>query len=627
MNYQARSALKKGAALAVFLPILSHADMANEQSDVEEVSTITVYGQRVANNDPAGTSASVATALRYDPQVDLQARGHAEGQADIAIRGGLFENTGFKLGAVTVMDPQTGHYAALVPLNPDALSAPVILTGIDNALAGFNAAVATLNYEWQPMHSERRIGVGVGSDSLQYRSVKLAHVFAAAHSDKGIEVDYASSSGEGSRAYGDHDFERFFARAQHRTTNTQTDFAMGYQDNFYGWPGAYTGFANLPETDHTQSHLLLFNQRIGGKQDAPDTAYLEWGGYYRTLENDYDFDRRTTESGAPGAFDHKTRSYAIGLQGKQPRGSWQWHYGLQLSADELLRSTDLTHGTFNSRRYARLSVAPSRRWMIDSANHLTLRLGATFDASNRDDNALLPLLGLTWAHTDTAGVDKISIDYAATSQLPGYTALNSGVNGLFGGNPTLGRARADTLSLAFDRQRAEWHANVTIFSRRDDDLVDWTYLSGAPFARQANAVDIDVVGVELALSRQWQAVTLVAGYNYLDKQADYGVGSVDASFYALNYARHRLTLAVLARPSDRITLRWDNELRDQADNALRTGNHRAYATSMAFEWSPLFADRLTASLIADNLTNSNFEEFPGTPAARRRLSLKLRYLW
>lgn len=265
--------------------------------------------------------------------------------------------------------------------------------------------------------------------------------------------------------------------------------------------------------------------------------------------------------------------------------------------------------------------------MIDSANHLTLRLGATFDASNRDDNALLPLLGLTWAHTDTAGVDKISIDYAATSQLPGYTALNSGVNGLFGGNPTLGRARADTLSLAFDRQRAEWHANVTIFSRRDDDLVDWTYLSGAPFARQANAVDIDVVGVELALSRQWQAVTLVAGYNYLDKQADYGVGSVDASFYALNYARHRLTLAVLARPSDRITLRWDNELRDQADNALRTGNHRAYATSMAFEWSPLFADRLTASLIGDNLTNSNFEEFPGTPAARRRLSLKLRYLW
>ncbi|MEQ8206905.1 MAG: hypothetical protein RIA65_12065, partial [Woeseia sp.] len=199
MNYLTRLVLHLCAALAVLLPLLSYADTATDGIDASEVSTITVYGQRVANTDPASASASVATALRYDPQVDLQARGHAEGQADISIRGGLFENTGFKLGAVTVMDPQTGHYAALVPLNPDALSAPTILTGIDNALAGFNAAVATLNYEWQPIHAKRQIGLGLGSDALKYQSLSLAHVFASEHSDKGVEFDYASSSGEGSR--------------------------------------------------------------------------------------------------------------------------------------------------------------------------------------------------------------------------------------------------------------------------------------------------------------------------------------------------------------------------------------------------------------------------------------------
>ncbi len=31
---------------------------------------------------------------------------------DVTIRGGVFENTGFKVGAFSVYDPQTGHYLA-----------------------------------------------------------------------------------------------------------------------------------------------------------------------------------------------------------------------------------------------------------------------------------------------------------------------------------------------------------------------------------------------------------------------------------------------------------------------------------------------------------------------------------
>lgn len=44
------------------------------------------------------------------------------------MRGGLFENTGFKTGAVTVTDPQTGHYAAELPIEPALLSLPEIHT-------------------------------------------------------------------------------------------------------------------------------------------------------------------------------------------------------------------------------------------------------------------------------------------------------------------------------------------------------------------------------------------------------------------------------------------------------------------------------------------------------------------
>jgi vitamin B12 transporter len=96
------------------------------------------------------------SALRFEPLVDVQARNLAEGQADVTIRGGIFENTGFRLGGVALYDPQTGHYFAEIPVAPSMLSAPAVLTGMDNAVRGFNANAGTIAYDWKPM---RQAGV------------------------------------------------------------------------------------------------------------------------------------------------------------------------------------------------------------------------------------------------------------------------------------------------------------------------------------------------------------------------------------------------------------------------------------------------------------------------------------
>ena len=74
-----------------------------------EMSAVTILSPRVANQDPVFTVATPVSALRYEPAVDLQARSFAEGQADIAIRGGTFANTGFTLAGLPLYDPQTGH--------------------------------------------------------------------------------------------------------------------------------------------------------------------------------------------------------------------------------------------------------------------------------------------------------------------------------------------------------------------------------------------------------------------------------------------------------------------------------------------------------------------------------------
>lgn len=615
--------LAKSAVLALSLPAMSLGTSAVAAEEVagegEEITEITVNARRVANTRPAGTYASPATVLRFDPFTELQSRGVAEGQSDVTVRGGVFENTGFKLGAVTVMDPQTGHYVAELPVDPALMSTPSIHKGIDSAVEGFNSAVAMVSYGLGPVRDGGTIDVGFGQYGLNSQAARFGHV---AENGVGLALSAARSEGDGTLPNGDHKFARYNAQLQFGSDSVQSDIVVSYQDKFYGWPGAYTGFASLPETDDTQTLLVLLNQR---RESA--AGWFEYGAFYRRLEDDYDFNRTDSETGTPGSFEHETRVMAVGFQGAQLLGRVNWRYGGQVTKDELVFSTDLTNGSFDDRSYATLSIVPSIDTKLASRSVLTWRAGLTADYSNRDGSAASPLLGISLDRTDARGSTTWSLEYAQATQLPGYTALNSNPSGLFGGNPLLGREKARQLSASMLREAGSWQLHVTLFGRRDEDLVDWTYATAAPFARQANPVDIDVVGLETVMMWQWARMDLVAGYTWLDKDADYGSAQVDASFYALNFARHRATLALRYRFTESLEFRLDNEYRRQEENPLRVGDDTAYLASASLVWNPNAENRFSAAMVADNLTDSEFQPFPGTPAAGRQLSVRMGYNW
>jgi len=296
-----------------------------------------------------------------------------------------------------------------------------------------------------------------------------------------------------------------------------------------------------------------------------------------------------------------------------------------LTSDELVFSTDLTEGDFDSRDYATVSLVPTLEVGAGNAKVLIVRFGATVDWTSEDGSAISPVAGFTWHETTARGSDFASLEYAATSQVPGYTVLKSRPAGLFGGNSSLGREKARQLSLSTGRDAGSWESKATLFYREDDDLVDWTFTAGAPFARQANAVDIDVFGAEFFIRRKSDSLDVIFSYTYLDKDADYGSATVDASFYALNFAEHRATLALLYRFGDGFELRWDNEYRRQRDNPLRSGDDTALLSSLALAWEP--ASGFGLALAADNLTDDEYQQFPGTPAVGRQISLSAKYAW
>jgi outer membrane receptor for monomeric catechols len=128
---------------------------------------------------------------------------------------------------------------------------------------------------------------------------------------------------------------------------------------------------------------------------------------------------------------------------------------------------------------------------------------------------------------------------------------------------------------------------------------------------------------------EWAAESLhvVGGYTFLDKDAEYGEAAVDASYYALNFARHRITLALRYALTPGIEIGLDNEYLVQEKNALRRSGREAWLASLSASWRLPTVSDLRLELVADNLTNSDFEEFPGTPAYGRQVSLALGFDW
>lgn len=584
-----------------------------------------VFGQRVANDAPAATFPAAVSYLRFEPQVDLQARNFGEAQGDITVRGGIFEGTAVQLGGLTIIDPQTGHYTADLPVPPMMLGAPRVATGADEAFGAMNATAAAIDYGWSEIVDGGQASVGWGEGSLNRQSFYFGQVLRSGGGDGpavAADVEVSRSRAGGVIKDGDHRFSRTAGRLQMATRTTRTELFAGYQAKFFGWPNLYTPFG-VAETENLQTTLVAVAHRF-----APDAERVfEASAYWRRNRDDYEYNRY--QPGLYNPYQHETRiGGAFGRAGF-PAGPWRIALRGEVAADSI-ESTSLVFGHFRSRTTWKVSSAASRRWPVGSGAWET-RFGATLDDTNRESSAVSPLAELAW-ETARGPAGTTLRWYAQSSEstrVPGYTALNSSPTaGLFRGNAELGREHSRNLETGVMVHDGDWSVQLAVFHRSDDPLVDWTYSRTAPNARTASLVDIATTGAEIVAVRQWTRLRVVAGYTALTKDADYRASGIDGSFYALNFPRHRFTLAVVARLGGGFELRSDNEFRVQEKNPLRSaGGDSAFLSSLGLYWTPRSLRQLELSLVADNLWDSEFQELPAVPAAPRQIAGGATWRW
>ena len=604
-------------ALAV-LPALARA----ADDEIVHLPPFVTSTSRVANDSPVGTFPMPVSGLRFEPAVDVQARNFAEGQADISVRGGIFENTGFSLGAGALFDPQTGHYAAELPVAPAMLSPVRVLTGIDAALAGLNASVATLAYDWAPIQTRGELSASFGEHATWGGSLYQAYTTTAVAGGAtiGADVAVASSASAGAIPGGDHQFTRIAGRIQRQKGEAQTDLFAGYQTKFFGWPNLYTPF-NWRETEDLATTLVSLNHRVG------DVAKEFWqaSALWRRNIDDYEADR--TQPGRFNPYQHETQITSLAFEGRQAlAGDWSVQGRAEAAADTIT-STSLTAGRFNSRTYLKLGATLERALQLADGAALQFQGGAAWADDNRGGGKLSPLAELAWQRISGGTTTRFYAQVSGDSQVASYTALNSSAgSGLFRGNPDLGRARSTNWELGVRRGDERFQVQAAAFFRQDRDLTDWTYRNGVT-ARTANAVDIDTLGCETVATYRWTHGRATVGYTWLQKNQDYGSALVDASFYALNFPRHRVTAALVWQPIKQIELRFDNEYREQEPNLLRRGSSRAVISSAGVYWFVPQVRGLELSVQVENAWDCAFQEVPAVPASPRQYSAALAYRW
>jgi len=604
-------------AFLLLLPALAGLPAGRAQ-DVDVLPQVTVLSPTVANQAPAGTFAMPVSALRYEPLVDIEPRNMAEAQSDVTIRGDTFENTGLQLGALSIFDPQTGHYLMELPVAPVMLGAPSILTGVPLAAETMNATGGAVAYGWRPIAGQGFASAALGNDGLQ-REELYQGVTGSGASHLAADADWAHSSGNGTVPEGDFHFDRADARAEWVMPGSQTDVFAGYQASFFGWPDLYTPF-NSDETENLQTVLVDVNNRedLGGGQ------FFEAGAFYRRNKDDYAFDR-FAPLGPVHPYQHTTWEYGVGAGGVEEFEGLLIHYHAEETSDSL-RSTSLTYGPYHSRVLEKATLLPEEQWSV-SGGLVSLEAGGSYDDSNRAKGVVSPSaqLARTW---NSSGLQRLYAAFATTTEMPSYTALDSSPTaGLFLGNPDLGRTTSRDYEVGLSGNFGGWGLQGAVFYRRDDNLVDWTYRDGV-FGRSANAVDLDTTGVELVARHSFGLVAAVFGYDFLTKDANYLGAPVTASFYALNYARQRFTAALTLTLTENLVLRLDNVARIQEPDALRTqGGNDALTSSLGLGWHPAGWKNLELSLAIDNLWDSAFQAVPGVPASRRQLSFGATYGW
>lgn len=456
---------------------------------------------------------SVAEVLQYLASVDVQSRGALGVQSDFSVRGASFGRTLVLVNGVRINDAQSGHHNADIPVPLDEVDRIEVLYGQGSSLYGADAFGGTINViTRRPAEGARRASVSAG----QFGYVDAAAGVALGRDGLAQSIGVSASRSGGFMPA--RDFETFAASSETRfgergsllVSHLWKDFGAG---GFYG---------PAPSHERTNQTLVSFARRLR----RTDRGRAGLAVSYRTHGDWFLYDPRS-----PAGVANRHRTHAAEATLKAERALSE---GTRLNAGVTLGGDWIRSSNLGDRAFARGSAFAEVQQRLGPRTllypGLRIDLYSNFGASAAPSVAVS-----TWLTPQL----KARASAGRAFRIPTFTELYYR-DPNHEATPTLtpehgweGEAGLDWIA------RAGWQGSVSLFARRESNVIDWIRASSLERWRTTNIRRVAVRGAEIGVLRRTPAAGFLRlDYTYLDADA----GAVDfLSKYVLDYARHKIT--------------------------------------------------------------------------------------
>ncbi len=519
--------------------------------------------------------------LALDPALDLQQRAPGGFLADLSIRGATFGQTLVLLNGMRIDDAQTGHFNLDLPVPVDMITSVEVMKGSGSALYGSDAIGGVVNVRTEPLETpELRLFAGVGNFGTNEE-----HGIAD-YGWRGVSEEVAFARDFSSGFVSDRDY-RNLSLSSLSTVKWRPgtgSFLFAYSDRPYGADQFYGPY---PSWERIKTWFVSAHQNLGSKTEA-SFAY-----------------RRHTDLFV--LFRYAPQIYT----NRHLLGSWQGdlrrHENLPLHAVLSYGGEGLGESIVSTNLGVRQRTRGSGYVFYDlrALHRFSLSVGLREEVYGSGQVATSPSVsGAAWFSERF----KLRASASRAFRLPSFTDLyySDPANQ---GNPNLKPESATSYEAGADAYlRHGLRAAVTVFQRRDTNVIDYVRANAASVWQAMNFDQLHFTGVEA--SGIWEPAAgqrISVGFTAL-RGTDVSSALLLMSKYAFNYPVHSGVVE------------WRGNLRGKVVGRSRVGVVDRLGRSPYGVWDVSGAwatGWVRPFLQVTNLTGTGYSEIPGVPLPGR----------
>jgi len=525
---------------------------------------------------------SVADVLRLAGAVEVRSRGNFGTQTDLSLRGGGFGQVVVLVDGVRLNDSQSGHHSADIPVALDRIERIEILRGTGSSLYGADALTGAVNIITRQGAAAPSATVTAGDHGLVRGSA------SAAFARDGVTTSLA---GWGTRTSG-FMFDRELATGGGSFAaafSPRRQISVSHLRNAFGANGFYGASPSKEWTDQT---LVSWSDAYGGTRRRLTTraAYRTHGDHFR-----WDINR-------PGFAENQHRSHAVTAGATFRAGSdrnWT-SIGAEVGKD-WLRSNNL-----GDRDVSRVGALVELQRSL--GRRTTIYPALRYDRYSSFDDSWSPSL---------AGVVSLSPTVRMRASVGRAFRVPTFTERYYRDPAHLARAELAPERAWGGEAGVDWISGgltgaVTVFARRETDVIDWVRASVQDQWRTANIRDVRTRGVEVSATRSGRTAFGRLEYTWLRSEAP---ALVLLSKYVADYAPHSVAASGALRIEGSTWIGARADCKKKVDGRSYCGIDAR--VSRGFGRFELFVE-------ATNLFDVQYQEIKGVDMPPRWLAAGLR---